>query len=179
VSERDHRVRRARESDLPAVRTAVARSWREGYEGVIDPERLAAATADPAEFYPADRFEAKLDDDDLAFLVAVPAGDDDPRGIATVNWGEGNTHGFVPAGESQFRSVYVDPDWWGEGLGTALFEAGREHLPAGVGELWIEVLAGNERGRGFYRRLGFEAVDAREIDLHGERHRTRILRREL
>jgi ribosomal protein S18 acetylase RimI-like enzyme len=146
---------------------------------MIDPERLAEATADPEEFYPADRFESKLDDDEIAFLVAIPAGEDRARGIANLNWGTENTHEFVPGGESQFRSVYVDPDWWGEGLGTALFEAGREHLPGSVGTLWVEVLAENDRGKVFYRGLGFESVDAREIDLYGERHRTRILRREL
>lgn len=179
MTERSHEVRRARRSDLSAIRTAVARSWREGYDGVLDPDRLASLTEDPEEFYPADRFASKLDDDDLAFLVAVPAGEDEPRGVGTVNWGAENTHEFVPGGESQFRSVYVDPDWWDEGLGTALFEAGLEHLPDGVGVLWVEVLDENGRGRGFYRSLGFEGVDAREIDLYGETHRTRILRREL
>lgn len=179
MTERSRAVRRARRSDLPAIRTAVARSWREGYDGVLDAERLASLTADPEAFYPADRFVAKLDDDDLAFLVAIPAGEDEPRGIATVNWGAENTHEFVPSGESQFRSVYVDPGYWNEGLGTALFEAGLEHLPHGVGVLWVEVLDGNERGRGFYRSLGFEAADARRIDLYGETHRTRILRRDL
>lgn len=178
MTDRDHRVRRARRADLPAIRAAVARSWREGYDGVMDADRLAELTADPAEFYPADRFEAKLDDDRLAFLVAVPAGAEDPRGIATANWGTGNTHEFVPEGAAEFRSAYVHPEYWGVGVGTALFEAGLAALPEGVGEVWVECLAANDRGIGFYRSLGFEAVDGRGIDLYGEAHATRILRRE-
>jgi ribosomal protein S18 acetylase RimI-like enzyme len=175
----DHEVRLARHSDLPAIQAAVADSWRVGYDGVIYADRLAEATSDPAEFYPGDRFESKLADDELAFLVAIPEGEAEPRGIANVNWESENTHEFVPEGESQFRAVYVHPEHWGEGVGTALFEAGLEHLSPGLDRIWVECLDENDRGKRFYRSLGFSAVDGREIDLYGEPHETRILRREL
>lgn len=174
----DHEVRTARRSDLPAIQAAVVDSWRVGYDGVIDAERLAEITSDPAEFYPEERFESKLADDELVFLVAIPEGEE-PRGIANLNWGVENTHEFVPDGESQFRAVYVHSEHWGEGVGTALFEAGLEQLPSDLDRIWVECLDENDRGKRFYRSLGFSPADSREIDLYGEVHPTRIFQREV
>ena len=105
----DVAVRRAVADDLPAVRRTLARSWRHGYDGVLDADALAGATADPTAFYPADRFERKRDDDDLSFLVAVA--DDGAVGVCNVARGASNTHAFVPSDAAQLRAVYVDPDY--------------------------------------------------------------------
>ena len=44
----DVAVRRAVADDLPAVRRTLARPWRHGYDGVLDADALAEATAAPA-----------------------------------------------------------------------------------------------------------------------------------
>lgn len=141
-------VRTARSADLQGVRRALANSWRVGYDDVLDPERLREHTADLAAFYPAERFERKLDDGRLRFLVAVAGGD--VAGAATADWGPNNTHEFVPAGAAQPRSAYVDPAYWRNGAGTALTERALStlrSLDAPPGELYVEVLADNDRAR--------------------------------
>jgi len=169
----EHAVRRARRGDLRGIQRAVANAWRVGYDGVIDAETLRAETGDPTAFYPAERFERKLDDDRLAVLVAGSRGD--VAGIATANWGPENTHEFVPAGEAQLRSLYLDPAYWRAGIGTALYRAAVAALPAGPETLHVEVLSANDRARAFYESVGFKRYDTREIALYGTRS-TELLR---
>ncbi|WP_435062985.1 GNAT family N-acetyltransferase [Halobaculum sp. EA56] len=170
----DPTVRPARAGDLRGIRETLARSWRRGYDGLLDADALAEATADPAEFYPAERFERKRADDELLFLVAVV--DDGVAGVSNVAWGETNTHAFVPDDAAQHRAVYVDPDHWGEGIGTALVRRGSDALDDETPE-YVECLAANERGRRFYESLGFERYGGGTVELFGEAYPTDRFRR--
>jgi GNAT superfamily N-acetyltransferase len=86
--------------------------------------------------------------------------------------------GFASAGPSQdndvdtdleLRSLYVRADWWGTGVGYALFE---EAVGDRAAYLWV--LAGNERAIKFYERQGFR-LDGTE-DEHDEGLHVRMLR---
>ena len=53
-------------------------------------------------------------------------------------------------------ALYVDPDWWGRGIGAALASAARAQLrEQGFREALLWLLAGNVRGDRFYRRDGW------------------------
>ncbi len=162
---------------MRGVQRALANSWRVGYDGLIDEATLRERTADLDEFYPPDRYEAKLADDRLAYFVAVSAGD--VAGVCTVNWAPDNTHDFVPDGDAQLRSLYLDPAYWREGIGTALYEACADRLRDLVDSpdrLYVEVLAANDRARGFYEAVGFESYAEGTVTLFGETHATDRLR---
>ncbi len=174
----EHTVRRAREPDLWGVRRALANAWRVGYDGVIDGATLRERTADLEAFYPRERFLDKLTDDRLAYFLASVGGD--VAGVCTVNWAPDNTHDFVPDGAAQLRSVYVDPAYWREGVGTALYEAGVDRLralPSQPERLYVEVLAANDHAHGFYEAVGFEHHAEGTVTLFGESHATDRLRR--
>lgn len=174
----EHTVRRAREADIWGVRRALANAWRVGYDGVIDEATLRERTADLEAFYPRERFADKLADDRLVYLVASVAGD--VAGVCTVNWAPDNTHDFVPDGDAQLRSVYVDPAYWREGIGTALYEAGVDRLrdlSDPPDRLHVEALAANDRARGFYEAVGFDPDAEGTVTLFGETHATDRLRR--
>lgn len=170
-------VRRATYSDLFGIQKAVANSWRQGYCGLINEETLVELTESPAEFYPENRFQEKLSDDKLLYLVALADGE--IAGIINFCWGEENTHEFVESGDCQIRSLYLDPRFWRNGLGTALFEAGLEELPSQIDELFVEVLSANERGCGFYESIGFRHFGNRTITLYGENLETELYQREI
>jgi ribosomal protein S18 acetylase RimI-like enzyme len=55
------------------------------------------------------------------------------------------------------ENIYVEPDRRGEGIGTALLTAAESELvKRGVDAVALELMAGNEAARRFYRRAGYE-----------------------
>jgi GNAT superfamily N-acetyltransferase len=84
----------------------------------------------------------------------------------------GDAGGWVPDADDPERVVgalYVDPDRWGAGIGTRLFERALDALrEQGVTRVTIRVLAENAVGRSFYESLGFEVAAESAEDLFGE-----------
>lgn len=92
-----------------------------------------------------------------------------------------NTHEFVDTDneEAQLRSVYLHPDYWGNGIGTKLFNEGKEKLTDNIDTLKVESLAENEIGKGFYSKLGFEQIKQNKVELFGDEYETVIQKKEL
>lgn len=168
-------IRRATEDDISGIQRAVANSWRQGYDGLISEETLVELTDSPTEFYPEDRFQRKLNDDKLLFFVALAG--DEVAGIINFCWGEENTHNFVKQDGCQIRSLYLDPQFWRSGFGTALFETGLKGCPLSVDKLFVEVLSANKQGCAFYESVGFSHYSGRTITLYSEDFETELYQR--
>jgi ribosomal protein S18 acetylase RimI-like enzyme len=91
-------------------------------------------------------------------------------GFAQYLWSPADTEPFVAADEVLLHSLYVHPDHWGAGAGTALVDAGRERLPEELTTLRLAVLKGNEVGVSFYESYGFDRVDSRAGETDGVAH---------
>lgn len=62
-------------------------------------------------------------------------------------------------GQGEIRKLYVDPDWWGRGIGARLFDTAIEHLQAaGHRRIAIWVLEINEPARRWYEKRGWRLV---------------------
>jgi GNAT superfamily N-acetyltransferase len=128
------------------------RSWQAAYRGLLPdhvldglrPEDRAArytfGSADPAQ--PA-TLVAVVGGAIGGFATTVPAGDEEAPGTGQVG------------------ALYVDPVFWGDGVGRALIEAARgELVAAGFAQAVLWVLFGNERAIRFYERDGWRADGA-------------------
>jgi len=93
--------------------------------------------------------------------------------------GGGGTKEFVGPKEAGLKEIYVDPEVWGQGVGTALLERGLEVLPEHVEAVTLEMLAGNDVGAGFYEARGFEKTGASEAEIGDATYRTVIYSLEL
>jgi len=93
--------------------------------------------------------------------------DDPPRRSAQLLLEDaGRIVGFVLVGGEELEAdavrgevyaLYVDPDHWRRGVGSALLAAGCDRLRAagfGAAVLWVH--EGNERARAFYRAAGWD-----------------------
>jgi len=83
----------------------------------------------------------------------------EPRGFAhAVPWPEDTTVVFL-------ARLYVRPDDWNEGIGTALLERLEADFSTAVDRIRLAVLAANQVGISFYESRGFDCVATRSSDL--------------
>jgi ribosomal protein S18 acetylase RimI-like enzyme len=147
-------VRPAEPDDAPAIETIARAAWWEAYPAVLDTDVIDETLE--AVYDPAFVREAMTDHDDLLYLLAE-TDDGTPVGFATAQqtW----------ADEVEIHTLYVDPDYWGEGTGSALLESITESATAaGVDRLRVGVLSGNHVGRAFVESNGFERVETRAAE---------------
>jgi GNAT superfamily N-acetyltransferase len=146
-------LRDARPSDQFAVAGVHVRSWQVAYRGLLPDDYLDGLRPEDR----AARYTfASPDPTRPATIVAVEQ--DAIRGFATTSpaLGEGE------AGKGELCALYVDPDWWGRGVGATLIQAARARLSAqGFREAILWVLVGNERARRFYEIDAWRADGAR------------------
>ena len=157
-------IREARETDTTAIQRVARAAWHAAYDHLIGPEEVDE-TVDS--WYDPDRLvRDDVRDPDRPFLVAERTTSHDD-GSAAVD--ENSLVGFAEAAAGEnpglwhLYRLYVHPDVWGKGVGTALLErilaAVRER---DVDELRVSVLADNEVGVGFYEARGFEQLATTE-----------------
>ena len=142
------RVRRGERADAQAISDLAARSWREGFRGIV-PEEIS-----PERAWRPDRIEARLEgrvDDSARTLVAELDG----VVCGFVLYGRCRDDDLVNAGE--VWALYVDPDHWRGGVGRALVDASLAELAReGLREVTVWTLAESPRNLRFYEALGFE-----------------------
>jgi ribosomal protein S18 acetylase RimI-like enzyme len=164
------------ETDLQGVNRVNVLAWRDAYEGILSDSVLDGRNVGVR---PADAFEqfTRIQRKTGCFFVAVDD-TDEIRGYVYLRWGE-DTKDFVGDDEAGLKEIYVEPDYWGEGLGTRLLERALGELPASVDAVKLEMLAGNDVASGFYESHGFERVDTTQFELEGETYPTAIYEKEL
>ena len=147
-------VRPAVAADVDGIRDVAARGWTAAYGDFLPRSVIDAAMA---EWYDPDGVAARVagdgalfmtDDGVIGYVSGAPA-DDDPD-------------------ETVIGAIYVDPDRWGEGVGSRLlrrFEAWCRDR--GRPSVRFCVLAGNDLAPPFYRSHGYRAVGETETELFG------------
>jgi GNAT superfamily N-acetyltransferase len=149
-------LRPAEPADAMSVARVHVRSWQEGYRGLLPDAYLDGLR-------PEDR-AARYDfatEDDRAPATMVAIDDDRICGFATTS----------PARDADVRecgelcALYVDPEWWGRGVGAALILAARARLEEqGFRSAVLWLLAGNARADRFYRMDGWAPDGLRRTD---------------
>jgi putative acetyltransferase len=128
-------LRLSTHDDLPALH----RIWRRSVEAThhfLTPAHLEMLSEIVRDYYLPTTI----------FLLAVDAND---QPVAFLG-GEGGT----------VEALFVDPDWFGKGVGRMLMTQALTRAPV----LRLDVNEQNAQARGFYERLGFVAVGRSETD---------------
>ena len=136
-------VRPARREDAAAIADVHVRTWRAAYEHVFGAERLAGI---------GDGRRARWEE-----RLADPL----PGGQVFVAEEAGRVVGFVSVGDSreepgkgELFAIYVLPEAWGSGAGSALMATALDAL-RGYSSATLWVLEDNPRARRFYEREGW------------------------
>jgi ribosomal protein S18 acetylase RimI-like enzyme len=151
-------VRPARPEDAAAVAEVHVRTWQAAYEHVFGAERLA-----------------QLDLEQRRASWTERLSDPEPhRRTLVAEHDAGRVVGFAAVGasrdadgEGELYGIYVAPEAWGSGAGTALMHAAVASLREGgypSATLWV--LEDNPRARSFYEREGWALDDGRREGEH-------------
>lgn len=147
-------VREATLADAAAIARVHVASWQTAYRELIPAARLATFTV-PARV--------------AAWRRNLRGG----HGARTIVFEDaGGLAGFASIGRShelagwgEIYALYVDPERWGEGVGSALFASAIATLAAdGRTRVLLWVLEGNERALQFYQGSGFALDGARKVE---------------
>ncbi|MGH8297550.1 MAG: GNAT family N-acetyltransferase [Steroidobacteraceae bacterium] len=140
-------IRPAVPDDAMAVARVHVRAWQVAYRGLMLDEYLDALRPEER----ARRYD---------FTGFGPA---QPKTLVAAD--EGTILGFATvsaardedaAGEGELCALYVEPDWWGRGVGQALGPAARSELyDLGFRKAMLWVVSGNARAQRFYRADGW------------------------
>jgi len=144
-------VREASAADVEAVREVAEAAWYAALGGALDPSTVAAAVE---EYYDPEVVAAGIEADTVEFYVAEVDTEPDAEGGETVGFASAER---TWADEVELHTVYVHPDRWGEGIGSALLDRVETWARGrGVDRIACGVLAGNAVGIGFFEAVGFE-----------------------
>ncbi|SFI50258.1 L-amino acid N-acyltransferase YncA [Paenibacillus sp. UNC496MF] len=155
-------IRAMEPKDIPAVRAVAEASWHAAYAGIIPPDAQ-------------DRFLRNAYGDEMMAMRLA-------RSLMLVAEREGGIVGFAnfsrvrEGGEAELAAIYLLPGHQGEGIGTALLQAGLAGS-AGAKFVCANVEADNRTGMNFYTAKGFKAVGEFEDELEG--HASRMVRMRL
>jgi GNAT superfamily N-acetyltransferase len=145
-------IREAVVGDAAAIAEVHVRTWQGAYARIFGAERLAGMDVVAR----VRRWRQWLEEGQHV-IVAV----DDGRVVGFVWVGPSRE----PDADAELYAIYVLPDSWGSGAGTALMGAGVEAMrEAGYREAILWVLEENPRARRFYEREGWQIDDAHKED---------------
>ncbi|MEV6412836.1 GNAT family N-acetyltransferase [Kribbella sp. NPDC051718] len=135
-------VRRAVVDDVAAVREIGLTTWPVAYDGLVSAEFIADGLA---QWWSPAAVERGITTG-ITLLAVV-----DERIVGMVGLGQ-------EAGFWVMWKLYVLPGYQRLGVGKALLDGAIAALPAGVDQLLLDVLVGNEQAIRFYRKNGFGAA---------------------
>ncbi|WP_247002560.1 GNAT family N-acetyltransferase [Halosolutus gelatinilyticus] len=176
-------IRHATTADVWAIHETARESWHAAYDDLLGPDRVDEIVD---EWYAIGDVESSIDEttgrDDAAFFVAESdssghhrvdsdaetAPDSNPTETVMGPPCSGFAH-VVPWPENDavayLARIYVRPDDWGEGVGTALLERVEREFAHAFDRLRLAVLADNDVGVSFCESRAFERVDTYDSDL--------------
>ncbi|MFW6003049.1 MAG: GNAT family N-acetyltransferase [Halanaeroarchaeum sp.] len=150
-------VRNATPEDAPAIESVARKSLLGSYTGALDDDTIEDAVE---EWYGGDRLHDLLEMETEHFLVAEMDGD-------LVGFAEMTVSDATDVGAIQW--LHVDPEYRGEGVGSALLDAAEaDLLDRGVARVEGAVLAANVDGINFYEDQGYVRGADQETNIAGE-----------
>ena len=165
-------VRRARPADAAAIAGVHVRAWQIGYRGLVPDAILDAMSVREREA----RWGEILDRDDAASYTLVAERGRHLIGFCSIIAPSRDED--AGARTAEVAAIYVEPDAWRTGAGSALLSAALQGLrDDGWHAVTLWGFAANARARTFYERFGFALDGREELDERSGQQEVRLLLR--
>jgi GNAT superfamily N-acetyltransferase len=146
-------VRKATAEDAAGIARVQERGWQAAYRHVFPTEEL-----DRGGFIHADRWTERLIRPPAGWTTFVAEHDGEVVGFTSVGPSRDET------GVGELYAIYVDPEQWSTGTGSALIEQAEEQLRTAYTDVTLWVLEDNPRARAFYERAGWSVDGGRKAE---------------
>ena len=149
-------VREAVPADTPEILSVAEVGWRETYGEILAAETISTALD---EWYDGSDTREAIDREDVGYFVAER---------------DGPVVGYLSGGVrddsiGHLGAIYVAPDKWGEGIGTALLQRFEQWCAdRDCSEIRLHVLSENAIAQSFYRSHGYESIESEQTALFDE-----------
>ncbi len=160
-------VREATAADVPCIREVAQESWQAAYAAFLTPGQCRRALED---LYDAESLERAIDELD-GFHLLLAELDGEVQGFASAErtWSD----------EAELYALYVHPDHWGGGLGSALLGEVESRVAGEVDRLACSAFVENYAGVGFFESHGFERLGETKTEVAGSVHEEHELEKRL
>lgn len=155
----EYMIRHMIKEDIQQVQKVARNSWYSTYENIIP---LAIQDSFLQSAYSDESMERRLANS----YLFVAESDEQVIGFA-------NFSPLKEDGEIELGSIYLDPDYQGAGVGSALLQKGISTIE-GIQDIYINVEKDNLLGKTFYVAKGFKQVA--EFDDPFEGHNLKTIR---
>lgn len=146
-------IRFSMQNDLLSIGHVYCAAWKAAYRGIVPDDFLDCLT---------DENCAPRSLHSCVSLVCEADG----RIVGVAAFGARRDQPDEKTGE--LYSIYVLPEFWRTGAGSALFESARNQLrEEGYESLFLWTLTENTRARRFYEKMGMEEYKTRTITIGG------------
>ena len=141
-------IRSAKKADLPALAELHVVTWQVAYRDILPAELIESLSAARTEA----RWAELFNDPQRTTLIAEING----QVAGFVGFGASRDEDDSPHKVGEIYALYVHPNWWGNGSGTALVEQAFKQLrQKGFQEVTVWTLTRNSPARTFYEKVGF------------------------
>lgn len=156
-------IREATKADIPDIAKIHVSGWQGAYGGIVDQDYIDSKTIEERVQFWSDVFE---ENEHIPYVGLI-----DNKIAGFVSFGPLRT---PPAGTSKIRplysaeiyALYLYPEFFRKGLGTALIQKSVEQLMIlKHRSLCLWVLKGNKRGCAFYEAMGGQRVGKKMLQM--------------
>lgn len=156
-------IRPASAEDIPAIASLHLEGWKGAYGGIVDQAYLDQLTLDQRikdwrgwmEAGESDVFIAEEGTEPVGFVVTGRT-KTPPPGSSPIR----------PSHSGEIYALYLHPDAWRRGIGTALLKQAARHLKDQKhGAICLWVLDKNMRAKAFYEKMGGQKIGNKMIEI--------------
>lgn len=156
-------IRPATPSDIPAIASLHVAGWKGAYGGIVDQAYLDSLTVEQRI---SDWTEWMASGESHVFLAEEEG---HPAGFAVIGRTKTPPPGSSPIRPShsgEIYALYLAPDFWRRGIGSALIRyAARELKARKHSAICLWVLDANGRAKNFYEKMGGQKLGGKMIDI--------------
>ncbi|HCK33092.1 MAG: GNAT family N-acetyltransferase [Micavibrio sp.] len=143
--------RQAGHEDAQGIAAVHVRSWQIAYKGLINQDYLDSLDIEAR----AVSWQESLSNPNNPCITLIALENNKVVGFLTI----GPSRNDVFTDDVELYAIYIDPDYFGKGLGSGLFKKCHARiLKHGTSGMFVNVLTDNLRGRDFYERMGAKSV---------------------